>query len=168
MRGSSAPGRAGSILVTGFEPFAGWAMNSSWEAVRRLDGPDLVTARLTVDHGAAATEIGALIAAHRPRAVLMCGLAPDPVLRLETCARRGVLAAPGPSFRRGRWPWDASRRSATSRGLPVRFSNDAGSYVCDTTYWAALGSHVPAVAFLHLPPVGPSWSPSRLSRAVAA
>jgi hypothetical protein len=43
----------------------------------------------------------------------------------------------------------------------MRLSDDAGGYVCDTTYWAALGTDVPRVAFLHLPPPGPVWTPER-------
>ena len=50
----------------------------------------------------------------------------------------------------------------------MRFSGDAGGYVCDTTYWAALGTGVPLVAFLHLPPPGPVWTPARGARVVAA
>jgi hypothetical protein len=53
-------------------------------------------------------------------------------------------------------------------GLAMRLSDDAGGYVCDTTYWAALGTEAPQVAFLHLPPPGPVWTPARGARLVEA
>jgi len=70
--------------------------------------------------------------------------------------------------RPGRWPWKAACGAATQQGFPVRLSDDAGGYVCDTTYWAALGTDVPQVAFLHLPPPGPVWTPERGARVVEA
>jgi pyrrolidone-carboxylate peptidase len=52
--------------------------------------------------------------------------------------------------------------------VPARVSRDAGGYVCDTTYWAALGEGPARVAFLHLPPPGPVWTPARAARGLAA
>ena len=159
------------ILVTGFEPFGPWQVNSSWEAVRYLAGRrrGMEAALLPVDHVQAAEVIGELIRARGPDVVLLTGLAADPVPRLERLGRAGPLAASGgPSLRRGRWPWATARARAASRRMPLRLSWDAGGYVCDTTYWAALGSGVPLVAFLHLPPVGPVWTPARAAAAAEA
>ena len=66
----------------------------------------------------------------------------------------------------GRGAWGAGRGGVVERGLPIRLSDDAGGYVCDTAYWAALGTGVPLVAFLHLPPPGPDWAPERGARVV--
>jgi pyroglutamyl-peptidase len=105
----------------------------------------------------------------RPGIVLLTGLADDPVPRLERSGRAGPLAVPDkPSRRPGRWPWTAALDRVAGQGLPVRHSDDAGGYVCDTTYWAALGTEVPLVAFLHLPPPGPIWTPERGARVVEA
>jgi len=159
------------ILLTGFEPFRQWPVNSSWEAVRHLAERrgDLSAKRLPVDHELAATAVRALIDELRPEIVLLTGLADDPVPRLERLGRAGPLPPHGgPSERPGRWPWAAARDGVVEQGLPIRLSDDAGGYVCDTTYWAALGTGVPLVAFLHLPPPGPDWLPERGARVVEA
>lgn len=154
------------ILVTGFEPFDRWAVNSSWEAARLVAGRwrDSAVARLPVDHHRAAEAVRALVAQHAPKIWLLAGLAADAAPRLERIGRAGPLSLHGgPVLRRGRWPWGAARAGAAARGLPLRLSGDAGGYVCDTTYWAALGTAVPLVAFLHLPPVHGAWTPGRLA-----
>jgi pyroglutamyl-peptidase len=158
-----------AILLTGFEPFRQWPVNSSWEAVRHLATRrrGVVAERLPVDHSQAAEAVRELVAALQPEIMLLTGLTDDPVPRLERLGRAGPLSPHGgPPARRGRWPWAAARRAVTARGLAMRFSGDAGGYVCDTTYWAALGTAVPLVAFLHLPPPGPVWTPARGARVV--
>jgi pyroglutamyl-peptidase len=148
-----------------------WPVNSSWEAVSHLAGRrgDLLAERLPVDHELAAAAVRALIDDLCPEVVLLTGLADDPVPRLERLGRAGPLSQQGgPLERQGRWPWAAACDAVTARGLPVRLSGDAGGYVCDTTYWAALGTDAPLVAFLHLPPPGPVWTPERGARVAEA
>ena len=158
------------VLLTGFEPFRDWPVNSSWEGVRLVAGRrgDVLAARLPVEHGRAAAELRVLVEDRRPGAVLLVGLAAGSAFRLETLARPGPLA-PAPVVRRGRWPFAASLRALAGRGIPARLSHDAGSYVCDTTYWAALGEAAPrACVFLHVPPLGPGWSEGRIARGIEA
>jgi pyroglutamyl-peptidase len=160
-----------TILLTGFEPFRQWPINSSWEAVNYLarHSRGLTAERLPVDHVRAAEAIRELADVLRPRVILLTGLAGDSVPRLERFARPGPLAPHGgPVVRRGRWPWAAAARRTAARGLPLRASADAGGYVCDTTYWAALGTGAPLVAFLHLPPPGPVWTAARGANVVRA
>ena len=166
---SVARGR-GSVLVTGFGPFRHWQVNSSGEAVRLLHRRcGAATSRLTVDHEEAAQEIRGLIAATRPRAVLLTGLAAGAALRLETLARPGPLAPEGgPVVRRGRWPVAAAMAALAAQGVPARTSTDAGGYVCDTTYWAALGAFDGPCLFLHVPPIGGSWTARRIARGIEA
>ncbi|NIP75227.1 MAG: hypothetical protein GTN90_04195 [Xanthomonadales bacterium] len=124
---------------------------------------------LPVDHGRAADDLRSHLADLGPNVLLLTGHASDPVPRLERVGRAGPLSPHGgPGLRRGRWPWADAHAEARGRGLPLRASFDAGRYVCDTTYWAALGTGVPLVAFLHLPAVGPVWTPHRAARAVEA
>lgn len=159
------------ILATGFEPFGAWEVNSSWEAVRWLAARHrgIEAVRLPVDHERAAAAIREAIRAFSPEIVLLTGLAADAAPRLERIGRAGPLAvAGGPPVRRGRWPWAAARAGVASRGVPLRLSADAGGYVCDTTYWAALGTSAPLVAFLHLPPVGAVWTPARAAAVAGA
>ncbi len=160
-----------AILLTGFEPFRQWAINSSWETVRHLAERrgDLSAERLPVDHELAAAAVRALIDDLRPEILLLTGLADDPVPRLERLGRAGPLSTHGgPLERPGRWPWAAARNGVAAQGVAMRLSDDAGGYVCDTTYWAALGTAAPLVAFLHLPPPGPVWTVERGARVVEA
>jgi pyroglutamyl-peptidase len=128
---------------------------------------------LPVDHAAAAAELETALGALRPMLLLCAGLAPDPVPRLELRARPPVaVGAAGPE-RRGLWPWAAALDAIRAEAMPARLSSDAGGYVCETVYWAALG-RAGAVdgprraAFLHLPPVSPEWPAPRLARALGA
>lgn len=159
-------------LLTGFGPFGRWAVNSSGEAVRALAAarPDLATAVLPVDHEAAPVALAGAVAAARPDVLLLTGLADEPRLRLERLARRPAHVAEGPEILHGLWPWAAALEAIRAAGAPVRLSDDAGRYVCDTSYWSALRLHPRprAVAFLHVPPPSPEWPVARIAAAVAA
>ncbi|MEM9762107.1 MAG: hypothetical protein AAF968_06310 [Pseudomonadota bacterium] len=159
-----------TVLVTGFEPFGRWRVNSSAEGVAALSRmrPAVSTACLPVDHEAAAACLTALVRARKPGRLLLTGLAPGASLRLERLGRPGPLAPALSCVRRARWPIAAAHAALSAQGFPVRFSGDAGRYVCDTTLWHALGLPVRQVVFLHVPPPGPTWPPRRLARAMAA
>lgn len=92
------------VMVTGFEPFGAWTFNPSGEALGLIarDLPGALTLRLPVDHAAAAARIRAAVAEHRPQTLLLTGLMPDPVLRLETVARPGPLVPWAGGVRAGR------------------------------------------------------------------
>jgi pyroglutamyl-peptidase len=163
------------VLVTAFEPFANWSVNSSREAAAALaaDRPGLHVRVLPVDHAAAAAALEAAVEALRPAVLLCAGLAPGAVPRLVLRARPpGALGACGPE-RRGLWPWAAALDAIRAEGLPARLSAEAGGYVCETVYWTALGragarDGPRRVAFLHLPPPGEVWPAHRLARALGA
>ena len=161
--------RRSRILVTGFEPFGRWPVNSSWEAVRRLrtQNRNLTVVRLAVEHASAARKIVGLIEDLRPERVLLTGLADRAVPSFEVQARLGPgLAEASDATRLGRWDYFRALRTLQNSGLPCRLSADAGRYVCETTFWAALGTQAPEVTFLHLPPLGGAWTPRRLARVV--
>jgi pyroglutamyl-peptidase len=156
-----------TVLLTGFEPFRQWTVNSSGEAARAMAGrPGLVVEVLPVDHVAAARRVTALIAEHRPRAVLATGLSGGHAPRLELRARRPETEPEGPAELRGVWPWAATLAAARAAGSPAPLSNDAGRYVCETVYWTALearrrGAPAPT-AFLHVPPLSDAWPVERV------
>jgi pyroglutamyl-peptidase len=160
-------------LITGFEPFGRWSENPSGEAATALGGmPGIVTAVLPVDHAAAADALRGLIAQHRPRAILMTGLAPDPEPRLEVLARRpeGIEGAP---VLMGLWPWAAALDAMRRTGARPRLSHDAGRYVCETVYWTALDARrglgaATLAGFLHVPPRSADWPPERHVSVIAA
>lgn len=157
-------------LVTGFEPFRQWRVNSSGEAVRRLAGRDGVATRvLPVDHVAAAAALDAALAEVRPEIVLLTGLANDDAPRLELVARRPDHLGGGADARAGTWPWAAALDAIRAAGAPTRLSRDAGRYVCETAYWTALGAPQPRLAaFLHVPPLSEAWGVDRTAAAISA
>ena len=164
------------ILLTGFEPFGPHAVNSSWEAVSLLQSvPGTTVRRLPVDHERAAAGITALLDQLRPRIVILCGLAAKADrLRLETQARKppALGVRDGPDHLSGHWPFEESLAALAAADLPAGLSDDAGQYVCETTYWAALDQcrRPPApvrIVFLHLPDLSDLWPKARLAQAVS-
>ncbi len=185
-----------TVLLTGFEPFGGEAVNASWEAARAIDGwrcgeHVVVAVRLSCAYGACVAEFVEAFERLRPEAVLMTGQAAGrAVMSVERLARRGS-AAPAPDNRgvvgdvavEGRPEIEATVRAAEiarairKAGLAARISSNAGGYVCNHLYYGALAylgdraPRTPAV-FVHLPAT-PGQSPPganrhRLSSAEAA
>ena len=78
--------------------------------------------------------------------------------------RRYFAHLEGPESLEGHWPWQEMEGRLLTCGREVRTSHDAGSYVCDSTYWALLAfrlrhGYPRYAAFLHVPPVsGPPVS----------
>jgi pyroglutamyl-peptidase len=161
-------------LLTGFEPFRQWTVNSSGEAVKALGGlPGVATRILPVDHAAAPAALAAAVAALRPAVILCTGLSPRPEPRLELRARRPDTVTEGAPVLAGVWPWAAALGAMAATGAPAGLSDDAGAYVCETTYWHALDLRRacrpgPQVAFLHVPPLSDGWPVARLAALVAA
>lgn len=182
-----------TFLVTGFEPFGEHRTNSSWDALERLREHwprDVVTLRLPVDHRAAHTALRRALDELEPTAVLCTGLAKGSVFRIEVCARQpaqlsdvslagGISsagAAPGgePALVRGRWPWDEMQRALEQSGVDVVESQDAGRYVCESTYWSLLTyapskgerARPPFAGFLHVPHESSDYSIERIAAAV--
>src|SRR3954469_6352416 len=78
--GGSAVSSPLSVLVTGFDPFGGSAVNPSWQAVhalhgRQIAGHQIVGAELPTVFGAAIERLEALLHQHQPRLVLCTGQA---------------------------------------------------------------------------------------------
>jgi pyroglutamyl-peptidase len=170
-----------TFLVTGFEPFGEHRTNSSWDALERLRErwpPDVVARRLPVDHRAAHAALRRSLDELEPTAVLCTGLAKGRVFRIERCARcpaelGGCWLGGEPALAYGRWPWDEMRRALEQSGVDVIDSEDAGQYVCESTYWSLL-TYVPSgeraqppfAGFLHVPHESSDYSIERIAAAV--
>ena len=170
------------ILVTGFGPFPGAPFNPTLPLVGRLarlrrpalDDVVIATHIFRVTYETVDRELPQLLAAYRPHALLMFGLATrTPWLRIETRARNAATAI---------WPdLDGARmnkrsiagtadarafgphvvrllRAARATGIDARVSRDPGSYLCNYLCWRAVeatryqaGPRL--AAFIHVPPL---------------
>ncbi len=168
------------ILITGFGPFPGAPVNPTMPlvgklaALRRPAFADVIRIPhiFDVTYAAVDRELPALIARHRPDALLCFGLAArTPYIRVETRARNAVSMlwpdADGTPVRRGFISPGADAQmfgSHTARllqaarltGADVRASRDAGRYLCNYLSWRAIeatraagGPHF--ASFVHVP-----------------
>ena len=171
-----------TILVTGFGPFPGAPINPTGplvERLARLRRPALADIEIIpyifpTSYAAVDRELPELIARHKPRALLMFGLAARTKrLRIETRARNALALLPdvsGQSLRRNsilpggpatlvlpgqtRFLFAAARNAR----VPVVLSRDAGRYLCNYLCWraaeAAQKDDGPRFAtFVHVPAI---------------
>ena len=146
------------IIVTGFEPFDGGAINPSWEAVSALNAPEnvqLVKLQLPVVYGKAAEILLETMRRELPDAVVCVGLAegraeitPERVAincRDESIPDNGgffphdepVDAAGQPAYFT-RLPVRRITEEIRKAGLPAKISNSAGVYVCNDLFYGLL------------------------------
>ena len=180
-----------TILVTGFEPFGGEAVNASWEAARKLDGWRLgefaaVARLLPCAYDASVKELVGAIETLRPEAILMTGQAARRgVVCVERFARnlddaaapdnlghlrKAVAIAEGaPERLEAAAPVKAIAGAIREAGIPARVSRSAGGFVCNHLYFGALqylrdtGRATPAV-FVHLPATPGQTPPASSAR----
>lgn len=172
------------LLLTGFDPFGGSALNPSWLAARalhgqRIAGHTVVAAQLPTAFGAAQARLQALLAEHRPALVLCLGQAGGRgALSVERVAinlvdaripdNQGVqpVDAPvvpaGPAAYFATLPVKALHRAVQQAGLPCEVSQTAGTFVCNAVFYGLLHrlatGAAPAVrgGFVHVP-----WLPEQ-------
>ena len=168
---------AETVLVTGFEPFKQWTVNSSGEVARTLGTLMASGVRaevLAVDHDAAYRRMIELLEQVRPNACLAMGLWAGDAFRIERYGRRcpGLGHLEGPEELEGAWDWPEMELQLAATGKPVIHSQDAGQYVCDTTYWSLLNfrrrfGFPEYAAFLHVPPLSETWTVEGITETVA-
>ena len=165
-----------TVLLTGFEPFAGAAINPSWEAVRQLDGWSgdgfIVVAReLPCVFGDAAEALRGFVDALRPDLVIAVGQAGGrPEISVERIAinvddaripdnagRQPVdvpIVADGPAAWFTTLPIKAIVAAIRARGIKAGVSQTAGTFVCNHLFYALMhhlrGQAVKA-GFIHVP-----------------
>jgi pyroglutamyl-peptidase len=150
-----------TVLVTGFEPFAGAPVNPSGEVARRLaelGHPDcrIVADVLPVSFARAAPLLAAAIEAHDPDIVIALGLAdtrhaitPERVAINLADARiadndgdqpRDAQIEPnGPAARFTGLPVKAIAHDIDAAGIEADVSLSAGSYVCNHVFYELMG-----------------------------
>lgn len=165
-----------TVLLTGFEPFAGDAHNPSGEAVSlaatQWTGPErLVTAVLPVTFAGAAEELSRLTDMHDPDAVIATGLAGGraavsvervAVNLLDARIPDSAGAQPvdaesvpgGPPAVFTSLPAKAIVREMSDAGIRSELSLSAGSFVCNHVFfraalWAAAAGR--RAGFVHVP-----------------
>lgn len=167
------------LLITGFEPFGGEAINPSWEVARALHGRRVGTAQVVAEQlpcvfVQSLPALRAALRRHRPQWVVGLGLAGSrSAISLERVAvnlcdariadNAGeqpagtpvVAGAPAAYFTR--LPVKALVQRLLAAGLPAELSLSAGSFVCNQVMYGLLHAlrrrpELPA-GFIHLPPL---------------
>ncbi len=163
------------LLITGFDPFGGASINSSWEAVRRL--PDQIGAyrlhklQIPTVFGLAARRVLEAAGEVRPQVILCIGQAggrtavtPERVA-INLCdaaipdnggfqPREMPILPEGPAAYFSTVPVTAMAGAICAAGLPGAVSNTAGTFVCNDTLYRLLdhyGGTQTRVGFLHVP-----------------
>jgi pyroglutamyl-peptidase len=166
------------LLLTGYEPFDGAAVNPSGEVARRLDGARIGTATvvgrvLPVSFDRVPRLLPELIATMRPDALLGMGLANgEATIRLEqfainrahserpdndgTAPVERTLDPDGPAARIATLSLGPIVTALRGAGIPARLSFHAGTHCCNLWLYHALGALERAgrrspCAFIHLP-----------------
>jgi pyroglutamyl-peptidase len=167
------------ILLTGFGPFGDIVDNPSARIVRHFaeraeEDHNLTVRVLPVSFRRADAEIRELLRSGGFDVALLIGVAGNSArFRLELLAANedrarmpdcdgespldlDIVEGAGPSMRTA-LDVDAIHAALAGRGLPVEVSTDAGRYVCNRTYFAALHEIAESrlatrCLFLHVPP----------------
>ncbi|MDN8550191.1 pyroglutamyl-peptidase I [Microbacterium sp. NM3R9] len=165
-----------TVLLTGFEPFAGDATNPSGDAVARVaeewDGPErLVVEILPVEFDRAGRTLTELIATHHPDVIIATGLAggrtgitPERVAinlmdaRIPDNAGAQPVDMPsrpgGPAAHFTTLPVKAISAAIADAGAPASVSYSAGTFVCNHAMFTALDStdrESQRAGFIHVP-----------------
>jgi len=167
-----------TLLVTGFEPFAGHAANPAEEVAKALDGRAVAgavvrSAVLPVRHAEAGPRVARLVEETDPVAIVHLGLAAGRarialervavnVMDFDTPDNAGfrVHGQPcvpgGPAAYFATLPLAGILAALLAEGVPAYVSNTAGTYLCNQTLYATLHllterRHPARAGFIHVP-----------------
>jgi len=160
------------VLVTGFEPFDGSAVNPSQQLVDALDD-DVAKALLPVSYARAADELRRVIREAKPDVVICFGQADGRTgisverfaHNLDEASTTDNDAAPGsgtaidphgPLAYASTLPVDEIVAALHAKGIPAAPSRDAGGFLCNHVFYVlmqALGQDRPRArgGFVHVP-----------------
>ncbi|MCQ4208897.1 pyroglutamyl-peptidase I [Streptomyces longispororuber] len=172
------------VLLTGFEPFGGEAVNPSWQAASLVaaeppDGVSVTAVQLPCVFGESVAALRRAVAEARPDLVVCLGQAGGrPGVTVERVALNvddaripdNAGAQPidepvvpgGPAAYFSSLPVKACVAAMRSAGVPAALSNTAGTFVCNhVAYGLAhlLATELPGVrgGFVHVP-----WAPAQV------
>jgi pyroglutamyl-peptidase len=153
-------GRFPCVLVTGFEPFGGSALNPSWMAVqalhgRQIGGHRIVGARLPTVFGHSLEVLREQLLRHRPQLVICTGQAGGrAALSLERIAINvndariadntgeqpvdTPVIAGGPAAYFTNLPIKAMFASLLAEGINAEVSQTAGTFVCNHVFYGLM------------------------------
>lgn len=149
-----------SVLVTGFDPFGGSAVNPSWDAIHALHGREIAGHRIVGGEiptvfGASLLRLEALMEQHRPQLVICTGQAGGrPAISLERVAINvndaripdNTGAQPidvpvlegGPAAYFTSLPIKAMLKALLDAGVRAEVSQTAGTFVCNHTFYGLM------------------------------
>jgi pyroglutamyl-peptidase len=149
-----------SVLVTGFDPFGGSAVNPSWDAIHAIDGREIAGHRviggeIPTVFGASLQRLQALMEQHRPQLVICTGQAGGrPAMSLERVAinvndaripdNAGAqpidvpIVADGPAAYFTTLPIKAMLKALLDGGVRAEVSQTAGTFVCNQTFYGLM------------------------------
>lgn len=174
---SAVPTTTKTILLTGFEPFNGAAINPSWEAAQALDGWSgpgftVVARQLPCEFGRVNIALLEAVAAVQPDIVIAVGQAGGrPEISVERVAINvddasivdnagaqpvdTAIIADGPAAYFSTLPIKAIVSALRLRGFPAGVSQTAGTFVCNHVFYGlmhhAVGCPDLKAGFIHVP-----------------
>lgn len=177
-----------TVLLTGFDPFEGAAINPSWEAARALDGATIaghriVSVLLPVVFGDALDVLRRALATTSPALAICVGVAArrelvsieriainlDDARVPDNAGRQPVDAAvvhDGPAAYFSTLPVKSILRALEAAGIPAGISESAGTYVCNHVFYGLMHALAaqPQVrgGFIHVPPLQDAAHPQGL------
>lgn len=166
------------VLLTGFEPFDGSGVNSSWESAIRVEQQtpeDVEVVQLPVSFKRVGEAVREILNTRRPDILVMLGqrgkgqsidIERIAVNLMDSvnpdndgyCPQEQIIQADGESAYFCNLPVKALRDALLQRNMPAKVSNSAGLYVCNSTYYNALyeidkQDLSTQVVFVHLPKI---------------
>ena len=172
------------ILLTGFEPFGGSNVNSSWEVAVRVgqqppESVNIKVRQLPVSFVRAGEMIRELLVDYKPDVLLMLGqrgkgqsidIERIAVNLMDSanpdndgyCPQEQMICADGESAYFSNLPVKILRDALLQKNIPAKVSNSAGLYVCNSTYYNALNEienhSLPVkVVFVHVPKISQAF-----------
>lgn len=181
------------ILLTGFEPFGGSDINSSWEAASRigtlsLAGTEMVVRQLPVSFRRVGNVIKELLEEIQPDVIVMLGQRSSSTsIDIERIAvnlmdsknsdndgyipNETPIYSDSPLAYSSNLPVKSLRDCLTANGIEAKVSNSAGLYVCNCTYYEVLrtiehNNLKTKAVFVHVPKISDSIDVEHLTNAV--